>query len=132
MIKVQNFRANGGPEEAQSECDVDLKEAMDRLLRYELAFGGKISTITAETLEVKTRVLDCFDRTVFSGTKEEMEPLFASAALYLEAEKKVNVDELLLKVGEVTGGKPLLVAMATPLLQGQAVFEQLKTMLIKW
>lgn len=129
MIEIWNFRQKDGPETLISSRYAETDEAIISLCKYELGYGGVITSITEEHIEVKTQVFHCHDRTVFSGAKEDMESLQVAAYLWLKAEKEISMDAWYQKVSEVTKGVPLLVAMSAGILKGELVKEKLQEQL---
>lgn len=129
MIEIWNYRQKQGPEILLSSRYEELGDAVISLLKYELGYGGVVTSVTDDRIEVMTRIMHCKDRTVFSGEKEEMQDLQAAVYLWLKAEEKVSVDAWYQKVAEVTKGVPLYVAMASGILKGELVKEKLREQL---
>lgn len=129
MIEVWNYRQKQGSEVLLSSRYSELEDAIISLLKYELGYGGVITSVTDDHLEVTTRIMHCKDRTVFSGPKEEMEYLLTAVHIWLKAEKEVSVDAWYKRVSEVTNGVPLYVVMASGILKGQLVAEKLREQL---
>jgi hypothetical protein len=129
MIEVRNYRSNGGSEILLSNPERPLDEAIRQLLVSELAYGGQVSGSTETSLEVKTEIMGCHDRTVFSGPLEEMKQLFIAAVLWRKAEKKVSFDDWWKEVSEKTDGVPLLVKMLGPHVNADLVWKELAKML---
>lgn len=129
MIEIWNFRQKQGPEILLSSRYEELGDAIISLLKYELGYGGVITSVTDDHIEVTTRIMHCKDRTVFSGEKEEMQYLLTAVCRWLKAEKEVSIEAWYQKVSEVTNGVPLFVAMASGILKGQLVAEKLREQL---
>lgn len=129
MIEIWNFREKQGPEILLSSRYSEIGDAIMSLLKYELGYGGTVTSIQDDHLEVTTHIMHCKDRTVFSGPKEEMQDLFAATYVWLRAEKEVSVDAWYKKVSEVTKGVPLYVVMASGILKGELVKEKLREQL---
>ena len=126
MIEVYNFRRNGTQKEILlSNPRRPVEEAVKQLLLSELGFGGILTKSSDTMIEVETWVMNCLDRTVFEGPKDEMEILIAAVLLWHEAEKKVSFDEWWKKVSEITDGVPLLVKMAAPQVMKDLVLKEL-------
>lgn len=81
-------------------------DALQMLIKYELGFGGTITNFNSEkpSLTVNTQVLNCHDQTVFTGSKEEMQPLLMAAGMWLEAKKRVDLNMYTQAVLEYTKG----------------------------
>jgi hypothetical protein len=126
MIEIWSYRQKEGSEILLSSRYEDLGGAILSLLKYELGYGGVVTSVTDDRMEVMTRIMHCKDRTVFSGEKEEMRDLQAAVYLWLKAEKEVSFDAWYQKVAEVTNGVPLYVVMASGILKGQLVVEKLR------
>lgn len=129
MIEIWSYRQKIGPEILLSSRYAEVGEAIVSLCKYELGYGGVVTSLTEDQIEVTTRVLHCKDRTVFSGPKEEMENLQAATYLWLKAEKEVSMDAWYERVAKVTNGVPLYVAMASGILKGELVKEKLREQL---
>lgn len=129
MIEVRNYRSNGGPEVLLSNPERTLDDALRQLLVSELAYGGRISGCTETSLEVKTEIMGCHDRTVFSGPLEEMKLLFIATVLWKKAEKKVSFDEWWKEVSAKTDGVPLLVKMMAPQVNAELTRKEIAKML---
>lgn len=129
MIEVRNYRSNGGAEILLSNPERTLDEALKQLLVSELAYGGQISGSTETSLEVKTEIMGCHDRTVFSGPLEEMKLLFIATVLWKKAEKKVSFDEWWKEVSAKTDGVPLLVKMMAPQVNAELTRKEIAKML---
>lgn len=129
MIEVRNYRSNGGAEILLSNPERTLDEALKQLLVSELAYGGQISGCTETSLEVKTEIMGCHDRTVFSGPLEEMKLLFIATVLWRKAEKKVSFDDWWKEVSAKTDGVPLLVKMMAPQVNAELTWKELGKML---
>ena len=129
MIEVRNYRSNGGPEILLSNPERTLDEALKQLLVSELAYGGQISGSTETSLEVKTEIMGCHDRTVFSGPLEEMKLLFLATLLWRKAEKRVSFDDWWKEVSAKTDGVPLLVKMMAPQVNAELTWKEIGKML---
>lgn len=129
MIEIWSYRQKQGPETLLSSRYEELGDAIISLLKYEMGYGGVITSVTDDHLEVTTRIMHCKDRTVFSGEKEEMQFVFTAVHMWQKAEKEVSVDVWYKKVAEVTSGVPLYVVMASGILKGQLVVEKLREQL---
>lgn len=129
MIEVRNYRSNGGAEILLSNPERTLDEALKQLLVSELAYGGQISGFTENSLEVKTEIMSCHDRTVFSGPIEEMKFLFIATVLWRKAQKKVSFDDWWKEVSAMTDGVPLLVKMMAPQVNAELTWKEIAKML---
>lgn len=126
MIEVWSYRQKVGPEILLSSRYAEVRDAITSLLKYELGYGGVVTSCKDDHIEVTTRIMHCIDRTVFSGSKEEMRDLLAATYLWLRAEKEVSVDAWYERVAQVTNGVPLYVVMAAGILKGDLVKEKLR------
>jgi len=126
MIQILNYRSNGGPEILLSRHERTFEEALRQLVQSELGFGGWITKSSETLVEVRTDIMSCRDRTVFMGPKEEMEGLLLAVILWEEAEKKVSFDEWWHQVSQATGGVPLLVKLAAPMIQATLIAKELE------
>lgn len=129
MIEIWSYRQKVGPEILLSSRYAEIGEAIISLCKYELGYGGIVTSLTEDQIEVTTMIMHCKDRTVFSGPKEEMENLLVMTYLWLKAEEEVSIDAWYKKVSEVTNGVPLFVVMASGILKGELVKEKLREQL---
>ena len=124
MIVQYSYRCQPGLTEVLlGEIDQPLENAVESLLKWELGYGGQITAATSIRVEVKTPILGKTDRTVFSGTKEEMRPFLevVLASLQVEVAAGNKVTEIAYKeIGEFSGGLPLLICHLGPIHAGQA------------
>lgn len=126
MIEIQSYRRKGGPEFLTSTRKAEIPQALESLFKYELGFGGSITAVGDDHLEVTTKILHNEDRTVFTGPKEEIEHLQAAALLWARAAKDVSMDEWWKRVSAATDGVPLLVTMSAGIIHGELVKEKLR------
>lgn len=126
MISKHSTRDKGRGETYDfGTAKIDLKEALISLIKFELAYGGQITDCTETRVAVRTRVLNCIDDTVFTGTAKEMEPLVRAAAYWLfvvdgikkEHESGIMPNELD-HLMEITKGIPLLIHMSHGIILG--------------
>lgn len=125
MIEIWSYRQKNGPEILLNSRYAETKEAIESLCKYELGYGGQITVLTSEKIEVVTMIMHCKDRTVYSGTKEAMKDLVIAACLWLRADREVSFDEWWKRVSAVSDGVPLLVAMSAGIVRGDLVKEKL-------
>jgi hypothetical protein len=132
VITEHNYRNNG------RECPVITSavtqdKALERLVVYELGYGGSPTRVEPTVVEVDTQVLGCQDRTVWEGSVEEMQPLVEICAwvahTYTEEVHAALANSLAPKLMEVTHGNPFLVANISGLLIGKA---RLQTACLLW
>lgn len=126
MIEIWSYRQKNGPEILLSSRYEEVGDAIISLLKYELGYGGVVTSLTDDHIEVTTRIMHCKDRTVFSGPQEEMQYVLTAVDLWLKAEKEVSVEAWYKEVSEVTNGVPLFVVMASGILKGELVKEKLR------
>lgn len=129
MIEIWSYRQKEGPEILLGNRYADIGEAIMSLCKYELGYGGQVTHLSNEKIEVATKILHCKDRTVYSGTLEEMKDLVVSVLLWHQAEMKVSAEEWWKLVSDVSNGVPLLVTMSAGILKGNLVKEKLREML---
>lgn len=128
MIEIFNYRNNGGGETLLSNPLVSMEDAMESLVKYELGYGGQISDVKASgdrtTIEIKTRVLSCQDRTVFDGPKDEMMPLLQACKVWMEAGKRVDMGKVASDLCHAMGGNALLITSSAGLAIGHATAQE--------
>lgn len=97
------------------------------MVSAELKWGANITELTPKKVVLETRVMSCLDHSEFSGNREEMEPLFMTAAAYLKAHE--HEDVIREKAAEAGANLKniFLFTMAAPLLIGA---NRLKTALL--
>lgn len=129
MIEIASYRQKNGPEILLHSRKEEIGRALESMCKYELGYGGTVSFATNEKVEIITHIMGCKDRTVFSGTQEEMKDLLAALLLWLGAEKAVSSDAWWTLVSQVTNGVPLLITMSAGILKGELVKEKLREQL---
>jgi hypothetical protein len=125
VIEIWAYRQKDGPEILLGNRYADTKEAIESLCKFELGYGGQVTELGAERIEVVTTILHCKDRTVYIGSKEAMTDLVVAACLWLRADRKVSFDDWWKSVSAATKGVPLLVAMSAGILRGELVKKKL-------
>lgn len=129
MIEIWSFRKKEGPETLMSSRYAEIGEALVSLCKYELGYGGVVTSLQDDHIEITTHIMHCKDRTVFSGSKDEMQDLLGATYLWLKAEKEVSIEAWYQRVAKVTNGVPLYVVMASGILKGELVKEKLREQL---
>jgi len=95
-----------------------------QLFRYELGYGGRLTKVEPTSIEVHTSMMGRYDLTTFSGTEQEMEPLFRGISFWAEAQEKhgkqhtENTATAAIKAGLNT---PLLINLVTTVMFGSWV-----------
>lgn len=125
MIEIWSYREKNGPEILLHSRYADTQEAIRSLYKYELGYGGQITDLTDEKIEVVTHILNCKDRTVYTGAKGVMNDLVIAACLWLQADKEVSFDDWWKRIAEASKGNALLVTTSAPLIRGDMVMEKL-------
>lgn len=114
----------------------DLRDADDSVyafVKYEIGYGGRVTLCEPTHVEVVTQVLSKIDTTIYEGTEEEMQGIYAAAGLVIlaevEASKHCEPAEMLLNShfskmiakteasGEETYS-PLMLNLAFPMIAG--------------
>lgn len=125
MIEIWAYRQKNGPEILLSNRYAELPEAVESLVKFELGYGGQVTHLASDKIEVETWIMRCKDRTVYTGDKESMRDLVIATCLWLRADKEVSFDDWWKGVSAVSGGVPLLVAMSAGIVRGNLVREKL-------
>ncbi len=122
-----NYRNHSGQGEVEmSRFEQSQMAALTSLILYEIAYGGHISALSETSVEVKTDIMSCKDRTVFTGSVEEMRPLYlaaAAAAHVMHVHKDAIIEgaaNALGKLPESVGGNALFVTHSAGLFLGAA------------
>lgn len=103
-----------------NEREATAHKAFSALVEAELGWGGRIAKLSKTEVVVNTSVLNCQDRSTFTGTCEEMEPLYKVAALYTGIRHLYRKD--LVESGaqvavDILHGNPLIIsALSGPLM----------------
>ena len=98
------------------------EDALELMLRYELGYGGRVLDITERSVVTQTRVLSKIDTTTFTGSPEDMALLLAGVHAWLEAERGVNMDNVISQVLEIPGAnRPLICRNLLGIFRGDAV-----------
>lgn len=122
MITIVSERRNGSFQAPTVTRQVSVGLAFTSLVKYELGFGGKVTSIDRGGLSLRTLVMACVDDTRFTGPEEEMAVLNRAAATFVQIKNEPSVkDALVDRVMETTQGVPLLVAHGHGLIMGQPV-----------
>ena len=80
-IHIHNSRTNGGPAHI-TEHESEVGSAFVSLVQYELGYGANILCCEPNRVIVETEIMSTKDVVTFSGTEEEMAPLFKVAMLH--------------------------------------------------
>lgn len=107
MIKVTSERNNGcqGPTMISERT---VGRSLMSLCKFELGFGGRLIEVKPTKLVTLTHVMSCEDRTTFEGPEKEMKTLSLAALLFMNM-SKTGESELMDRMIEFTGGRPLLI-----------------------
>lgn len=89
MIRTILFRDRdcGQPNQQrfdQGTFEESPAEALRRLVSFDLRFGANVTHISPTELQLQSSCMDMIDTTEFSGSPEEMAPLFAAIRLCQE------------------------------------------------
>lgn len=114
MVNITGNRNNSGVDYPNKPQVVEIYRALQKLAIYELGYGGRITSVNTVAgnivITVVTRIMNCIDTTVFSGTQEEMSLLLEFLGYYAEVEKVRDMGRLSQAVIDALGGRmPTLV-----------------------
>jgi len=125
-MRHTNYRRIRDAEEVLlSSYEQDAEEAAFSLINYELAYGGEITDLKSTSLEVTTPISsNKIDRTVYEGSALEVLRLTNYAMNFLEMKKSIGLDALREMVFKLTGGVPIVVACAGPMIEGHIVLNE--------
>lgn len=96
-----------------------LDRVMESMLTHEIGFGGRPIEASSTRVVIQTQVMNCTDRTIYTGSEEEIRPLLQALALCHRVHP--TVQEMASMVIEQTGGVPILVVNAGPMLIGRII-----------
>ena len=122
MINIKYERNHcGSGMQLMNEREAPGHKAFSALVEAELGWGGKIAKLSETEVVVNTSVLNCQDRSTFTGTAQEMEPLYKVAALYAWIRRTYHKD--IVEAGaevavDVLKGNPSLISMYSGTLMG--------------
>lgn len=105
MINLHFIRDNGGTWEDKRELTAGA--ALEKLVKFELGYGGQVVSADANTITVQTRVFNCLDTSRFSGSAEEMRPLVEMVYWFQKTagHKDTLVDAVIEKLEDTPGKK---------------------------
>lgn len=82
MIQITGMRDKGNGEVYHdTPKSVSLEAAIRNFIKFELGYGGQITTMHDTGVTVNTRVMGCVDTTVFSGLRPEFDLILEIAQL---------------------------------------------------
>jgi len=122
MISIKYERNHcGSGMELMNAREAPGHKAFSALVEAELGWGGKIAKLSETEVVVNTSVLNCQDRSTFTGTAQEMEPLYKVAALYAWIRRTYHKD--IVEAGaevavDVLKGNPLIISALSGQLMG--------------
>ena len=132
MITVTCYR-NNGEECTPHTRQQTLDAALNHLVEFEYGYGGLPVRVEPTVVEVHTRVLNCSDRTVWTGTEAEMAPLVeVSSYVAATCTKEINnalAEAVAPKLLELKNGFPFLVSGLAGMFSGKA---RLRTACLLW
>lgn len=126
MISIHGFRQDGKYIENNVPPlhESKIENALISFAKFELGYGGHVTAITEDadkvTIKTETKILSKLDTTIFSGSKEEMEPLLKIAYLVSSTQKidiKIFVDIINKTLGK-NAGTPFFLVNFAPLIIG--------------
>lgn len=108
------------------EWTVTIPRALEILLRWELGFGGMVTTVSPTSITVVTDVFGgCVDTVVLSGSERDMVPLLQAVYFWAQATtdhfRELVMDRVLDALPQERGGGylPFYVANLGPILYGE-------------
>lgn len=120
MITINSIRHNGDEYHYPERSETRLA-ALNKLVEFELGYGGSVVDLTKTKVVVQTRVLNCVDITTFEGSEDDMRPLVEVAGYYMMVSQGEANEQIISAVVEKLGTPPHQVGMFRPLyLQGMA------------
>ena len=117
-MNIYSYRSNGGPQVMLNCQEVTFEQAIEKLVKWELKFGGLLSKCSDKKVNVTTRVLGCVDDTEFEGTEEEIKTLLEICTVWEDAADRVNRDKLTDELLNLAHGNALLATSLAPILLG--------------
>lgn len=123
MIKVSSDRTRGAEYFEPIITHRTQSAALELFVIYELGYGGQVvglaDVVGGVEIQTVTRVMGCFDKTIFTGSKEEMTPFLDFTGVYskvseIKEVKEKNMDD----VFRITKGIPLMVKLGGDFLMG--------------
>ncbi len=123
MITIMAERFNG-ERFIDDPRQVSVSRALTRLVKYELGFGGKVTSISKNQITVETQVLNCHDTTTFAGSEEEMKPLYEAATFFMVASDRFHassIEAVFNRLQEVGLTSAFALTAIGPILVGQTM-----------
>lgn len=126
MIKNVSSRNKGdGYHYPDTVRDQSVDKALASLIKYEIGYGGIVTSVTPTSVVIVTRIMGCVDTTTFTGDAQEMKLLVEAAAYstvtapITDFAPKAYRDQAIDQVMQVSGGKPLLIKLAAGMITGR-------------
>ena len=117
-IKYERNHCNSGME-LMNVREAPAHKAFSSMVEAELAWGGRVTKLSKTEVQVCTSVLGSLDQSTFTGTPEEMGPLYRVAGLYAVIRHTLHKEVLETGARLAVGGKPNLISMCSGMLLGQ-------------
>ena len=122
MVRIESLRKSGRDFELISEQERDSRHVLQHLIAAEFAFGGRTVEASRGRLVVQTKILSHIDRTIYTGSVEDMEILLKAAAVYEETYKDNELieNQLAKRCTDFAKGSPLLTVAAAGIFNGHS------------
>ena len=123
MILHSQFRGHPSPpvdEVMLAQRQVTVGRALESFLVYELGYGGRVTRVFPELIEVKTVIPGWVDRVLFQGTEKELAPLLQALTVFLQVKQKpsIVVDSVW---KQLEGENALILSHLGPILVGASI-----------
>lgn len=105
--------------------NISIETMVENLFKYELGYGGTVTSLTPTRIIVDTPVMDKEDRTVFEGEEDELRPLCALVSLFYASQDDERIKgEFVLYATEKLKGHPGLISWSYGLITGASRMRQ--------
>jgi len=124
LVKITGQRVKPGEVFTNPKRAEEPYEALRSLAVFELGYGGQLTSVDITdfqaSIAVVTRVLNCVDTTIFSGTREDMTVLLEFAACYAAVVASRDLNKLSQQVLDTLGVNynTLLLVKFSPIIIG--------------
>lgn len=135
MIQVTNNRIRGNePPFDPVIHSYSADKVLENFIMFEIAYGGRITSVDLTRVDCVTRVMGCLDTTTYQGSVEEMALVVEAAVTSLEcsmlSKENTYPDTVIDIVRQVTHGVPLLVKLGADMIIGSSLAKKVLIVMV--
>ena len=122
MVKMSSYRDHGGTGDMILLHDRDLEtiEALEKIMLYELCYGGQLINASAESITVETKILKTIDQTTVNGLPGAMAVFHDFFAHWVKVKEEFGITGMYDLIWEEFEGKSAhIITLAGPARMGQ-------------